>query len=127
MEASEVHEFSEQLQEGAEKRLKYVSLVIAVLAVAVALVTVLGHRAHTQAVLEQTRTDDSVDRRSNVRGLVSGGAAGKFGAEGYRLFGNDDNADGRCRRRRRLRHPRQKSPRLRRPLRCRRQKDDVTG
>ena len=58
MEAAEVHEFSEQLKEGAEKSLTYVSLVIAVLAVAVALVTVLGHRAHTKAVLEQTRTAD---------------------------------------------------------------------
>jgi hypothetical protein len=58
MEASEIHEFSEQLQEGAEKSLKYVSLIIAILAVLVAMVTVLGHRAHTQAVLEQTRAAD---------------------------------------------------------------------
>src|SRR6201996_4469180 len=58
MEASEIHEFSEQVQEGAEKRLKYVSLVIAVLAVLVAMVTVLGHREHTRAVLEQTRAAD---------------------------------------------------------------------
>lgn len=58
MEASEIHEFSEQVQEGAEKRLMYVSLVIAVLAVLVAMVTVLGHREHTRAVLEQTRAAD---------------------------------------------------------------------
>ena len=58
MEASEIHEFSEQVQEGAEKRLKYVSLVIAVLAVLVAMVTVLGHRAHTEAVLTQSRAGD---------------------------------------------------------------------
>src|ERR1700761_443937 len=58
MEASEIREFSEQVQEGAEKRLTYVSLTIAILAVLVALVTVLGHRAHTQAVLEQTRAAD---------------------------------------------------------------------
>lgn len=58
MEASEIHEFSEQVQEGAEKSLKYVSLVIAVLAVLVAMVTVLGHREHTRAVLEQTRAAD---------------------------------------------------------------------
>lgn len=58
MEAAEVHEFSEQVQEGAEKSLKHVSLIIAILAVLVAMVTVLGHRAHTQAVLEQTRTAD---------------------------------------------------------------------
>jgi hypothetical protein len=58
MEASEIHEFSEQLQEGAEKRLMFVSLIIAILAVLVAMVTVLGHRAHTHAVLEQTRAAD---------------------------------------------------------------------
>lgn len=58
MEASEVHEFSEQLKEGAEKNLMHVSLIIAILAVLVAMVTVLSHRAHTQAVLEQTRAAD---------------------------------------------------------------------
>src|SRR6202012_2682591 len=58
MEAAEVHEFSEQLKEGVEKGLMHVSLTIAILAVLVAMVTVLGHRAHTQAVLEQTRTAD---------------------------------------------------------------------
>lgn len=58
MEAAEVHEFSEQLKEGVEKRLMYVSLTIAILAVLVAMVTVLGHRAHTHAVLEQTRAAD---------------------------------------------------------------------
>src|SRR5215469_12882160 len=58
MEASEVHEFSEQVKEGAEKGLMHVSLIIAILAVFVAMVTVLGHRAHTKAVLEQTRAAD---------------------------------------------------------------------
>ncbi len=58
MEAEEIHEFSEQLQEGGEKRLMHVSLIIAILAVLVAMVTVLGHRAHTHAVLEQTRAAD---------------------------------------------------------------------
>jgi Domain of unknown function (DUF4337) len=58
MEASEVHEFSEQVQEGAEKSLPHVSLLIAIFAVLVAMVTVLSHRAHTKAVLEQTRAAD---------------------------------------------------------------------
>jgi Domain of unknown function (DUF4337) len=58
MEAAEIHEFSEQLQEGAEKKLMHVSLTIAIVAVLVAMVTVLGHRAHTHAVLEQTRAAD---------------------------------------------------------------------
>jgi len=58
MEASEIREFSEQVEQGAEKRLTYVSLAIAIFAVLVAMVTVLSHRAHTQAVLEQTRAAD---------------------------------------------------------------------
>src|SRR5579875_620648 len=58
MEAHEIHEFSEQVQEGAEQSLKHVSLTIAILAVLVAMVTVLGHREHTEAVLEQTRAAD---------------------------------------------------------------------
>lgn len=58
MEPHEVHEFSEQLKEGAEKSLTHVSLIIAILAVLVAMVTVLSHRSHTEAVLEQTRAAD---------------------------------------------------------------------
>lgn len=58
MEASEIHEFSEQLKEGAEKRLMHVSLIIAVVAVLLAMVTVLGHRAHSRTMLEQTRAAD---------------------------------------------------------------------
>jgi hypothetical protein len=58
MEPSEMHEFSEQLKEGAEKNLTRVSLIIAILAVLVAMVTVVGHREHTEAVLEQTRAAD---------------------------------------------------------------------
>lgn len=58
MEASEIHEFSEQLKEGAEKSLTHVSLIIAVLAVLLAMVTVLGHRAHSKTMIEQTRAAD---------------------------------------------------------------------
>jgi hypothetical protein len=58
MEASEVNEFSEQVKEGGEKSLTHVSLIIAGLAVLLAIVTVLGHRAHTHSVLEQTRAAD---------------------------------------------------------------------
>jgi uncharacterized membrane protein YeiB len=61
MEPSEVHEFSEQMREGGEqkdKNLTRVSLIISVLAVLVAMVTVLGHREHTEAVLMQTRVAD---------------------------------------------------------------------
>jgi hypothetical protein len=58
MEASEIHEFSEQLKEGAEKSMTHVSLLIAILAVLVAMVTVLGHRAHSETMLQQTRAAD---------------------------------------------------------------------
>jgi len=58
MEASEIHEFSEQMQEGGERSMMYVSLIISVLAVLVAMVTVLGHREHTEAVLMQARATD---------------------------------------------------------------------
>src|ERR1700761_5993484 len=58
MEANEIHEFSEQMHEAGEKSMTYVSLIISVLAVLVAMVTVLGHREHTEAVLMQARATD---------------------------------------------------------------------
>lgn len=58
MEPSEMREFSEQMQEAGEKSMTYVSLIISVLAVLVAMVTVLGHRTHTEATLMQTRAGD---------------------------------------------------------------------
>lgn len=58
MEANEINEFSEQVKEGGESNLKNVSLIISVLAVLVAMVTVMGHRTHTEAVLEQARASD---------------------------------------------------------------------
>lgn len=58
MEAGEVREFTEQVKEGGEKSLTHVSLIISVLAVLVALVTVLGHRVHTETVLLQTQAAD---------------------------------------------------------------------
>ena len=58
MEPSEMQEFTASLQEGSEKHLTYVSLAISILAVLVAMVTVLGHRSHTEAVLMQARATD---------------------------------------------------------------------
>jgi len=58
MEATEVNEFEDQVKEGGAEGLKHVSLIISVLAVLVAMVTVLGHRTHTEAVLSQTRAAD---------------------------------------------------------------------
>jgi hypothetical protein len=58
MEATEMQEFSKQMKEGGEESLTRISLAISILAVLVAMVTVLGHRAHTQAVLMQSRAGD---------------------------------------------------------------------
>ena len=60
MEADEVHEFADQMKEAGEggESLRSISLGISILAVLVALVTVLGHRSHTEAVLMQSRAGD---------------------------------------------------------------------
>ncbi|MGA8939137.1 MAG: DUF4337 domain-containing protein [Acidobacteriaceae bacterium] len=53
-----MNEFSKEMHEAAESGMRHVSLAISVLAVLVAMVTVLGHRTHTEAVLMQTRAAD---------------------------------------------------------------------
>src|ERR1700678_3960557 len=60
MEANEVQEFANQMKESGEgdESLKTISLGISILAVLVAMVTVLGHRSHTEAILMQTRAAD---------------------------------------------------------------------
>lgn len=58
MEATEMQEFAKQVKEGGEESLTHISLAISILAVLVAMVTVLGHRSHTQAVLSQARAAD---------------------------------------------------------------------
>src|ERR1700704_4350733 len=61
MEADEVQEFAKQMKEsGGEggESLRSISLGISTLAVLVAMVTVLGHRSHTEAVLMQSRAGD---------------------------------------------------------------------
>ncbi|MDQ2944889.1 MAG: DUF4337 domain-containing protein [Acidobacteriota bacterium] len=58
MEPTEIDEFRKQIQEGGEARMTTVSLAISILAVLVAMVTVLGHRSHTEAVLAQARASD---------------------------------------------------------------------
>jgi hypothetical protein len=58
MEATEMQEFSKQMKEGGEESLTSISLAISIFAVLVAMVTVLGHRAHTEAVLLQSRSGD---------------------------------------------------------------------
>ena len=58
MEAEEIAEFSKEMREAGEQSLTHVSLIISVLAVLVAMVTVMGHREHTEAVLAQARASD---------------------------------------------------------------------
>ncbi len=58
MEPTEIEEFRKQVEEGGEHNLTYVSLAISVLAVLVAMVTVLGHRTHTEAILQRASSTD---------------------------------------------------------------------
>ena len=58
MEPTEMQEFAKQVKEGGEESLTNISLAISILAVLVAMVTVLGHRTHTEAVLAQARATD---------------------------------------------------------------------
>ncbi len=57
-EVQELHEQHEHAHEGAASGLKPVSFSMSVLAVLVAVVTVLGHRTHTEAVLMQASASD---------------------------------------------------------------------
>ena len=58
MEPTEIQEFSKQMKEAGEASLTRISLAISILAVLVAMVTVLSHRSHTEAVLMQSRAGD---------------------------------------------------------------------
>jgi hypothetical protein len=61
MEPTEMQEYSNQMKEAAEggEPLTRISLAISILAVLVAMVTVLGHRTHTEAVLSQSKAGDT--------------------------------------------------------------------
>jgi Flp pilus assembly protein TadB len=99
MEANEAHELQEHAEHGAhESTLRPVAFTMSVLAVMVAVTTVLGHRTHTQAVLDQNKATDQWNEyqahkiRSNETYLASDlltvmtvsdkGAAAKI-AKGY--------------------------------------------
>jgi hypothetical protein len=59
MEANEAHELQEHAEHGAhEASMRPVAFTMAVLAVLVAITTVVGHRTHTEAVLDQNRATD---------------------------------------------------------------------
>lgn len=60
MEANEAQELQEHAEHGAhEETMRPVAFTMAVLAVLVAIATVLGHRTHTEAVLNQNRATDA--------------------------------------------------------------------
>ena len=70
MEANEVQELKEHAEHGAhESALRPVAFTMSVLAVMVAVTTVLGHRTHTQAVLYQNKATDhgTSTRRRKIR------------------------------------------------------------
>jgi hypothetical protein len=58
MEANEVEELKEHAEHGQESGLRPVAFTMSVLAVLVAIMTVLGHRTHTEAVLMQGSATD---------------------------------------------------------------------
>src|ERR1035437_2458628 len=58
MEPTEMQEFSKQMKEAGEESLTSISLAIWILAVLVAMVMVVGHRSHTEALLMQARATD---------------------------------------------------------------------
>jgi hypothetical protein len=59
MEANEAHELQEHAEHGAhESTMRPVAFTMSVLAVLVAITTVLGHRTHTEAVLNQNKATD---------------------------------------------------------------------
>ncbi|HUX44015.1 MAG TPA: DUF4337 domain-containing protein [Terracidiphilus sp.] len=59
MEANEAHELREHAEHGAhESTMRPVAFTMSVLAVLVAVTTVLGHRTHTEAVLFQNKATD---------------------------------------------------------------------
>ena len=55
----EMQELQERAEQGHEARLAPVSLTMAILAVFVAAVSVLGHRAHTEEIILQNRVTDT--------------------------------------------------------------------
>ena len=59
MEPNEVSELKEQAEKGGESAMRPVAFTMSVLAVLVAVTTVLGHRTHTEAVLRQAKASDT--------------------------------------------------------------------
>jgi len=67
MEANEAQELQEHAEHGAhEASLRPVAFSMSVLAVLVAVVTLLGHRTHTEAIIAQTRAAVEQNRASDM-------------------------------------------------------------
>jgi hypothetical protein len=83
MEADEIREFTEQVEKGGESQLRYVSVFISVLAVLVAMVTVYGHRTHTEAILLQSRASDQWNeyQAKKIRQSILSGNADLLGLQ----------------------------------------------
>jgi hypothetical protein len=58
MEANEISELKEHAEQGGESAMRPVAFTMSVVAVLVAITTVLGHRTHTEAVLDQNKATD---------------------------------------------------------------------
>lgn len=58
MEPNEAQELQEQAEHGAERSLRPVAFTMSLVAVLVAVTTVLGHRTHTEAILDQNKATD---------------------------------------------------------------------
>jgi len=67
MEADEVGELREQAEKGGESALRPVAFFMSVIAVLVAVTTVLGHRTHTDAVLNQAKASDKWNEYQAVK------------------------------------------------------------
>jgi hypothetical protein len=68
MEPNEAQELQEHAEHGAESGLRPVALTMTVLAVLVAITTVMGHRTHTEAVIQQSRASLEQDRATDQWG-----------------------------------------------------------
>src|SRR5271154_5174256 len=75
MEANEASELQEHAEHGAhEASMRPVAFTMSVLAVLVAITTVLGHRTHTEAVLTQNQATDqwNLYQAKNIRDTDTG-------------------------------------------------------
>jgi hypothetical protein len=67
MEANEIQELKEHAEQGGESALRPVAFFMSVIAVLVAVTTVLGHRTHTDAVLNQAKASDKWNEYQAVK------------------------------------------------------------